>query len=44
LDDEHEPLEKPPWVGDEVTHDVRYLNANLVQRPYSSWAKTEHDA
>jgi adenylate cyclase len=43
LDDENEPLDKPPWVGNEVTHDVRYLNANLVQRPYSSWTKTERD-
>ncbi len=29
--------EIPSWVGDEVTHDARYYNANLVKNPYSRW-------
>lgn len=33
--EEHVAL--PAWVGDEVTHDPRYLNANLVRRPFTSW-------
>jgi adenylate cyclase len=37
LTDEQEPLEKPSWVGEEVTHETRYLNANLVVCPYSTW-------
>ncbi len=31
-------VELPPWVGPEVTHDLRYQNANLVRRPYRTWA------
>ena len=27
----------PEWIGKEVTGDVRYYNANLVNNPYSSW-------
>jgi adenylate cyclase len=30
-------FDKPEWVGDEVTHDVRYLNSNLIKQPYSTW-------
>jgi adenylate cyclase len=33
------PKQKPPWVGEEVTHDPRYLNINLVAHPYSMWEK-----
>jgi adenylate cyclase len=34
-----QPLELPDWVGEEVTHDPRYLNANLVEQPFSRWGK-----
>jgi adenylate cyclase len=37
LDSEDQPFEKPPWAGEEVSHDPRYLNTHLSQRPYSSW-------
>lgn len=30
-------FELPPWIGEEVTEDPRYLNANLVSVPYKSW-------
>ena len=30
-------FERPSWLGDEVSHDPRYFNANLVRRPYSTW-------
>lgn len=29
---------RPPWLGEEVTHDPRYLNAALVKNPYCRWA------
>lgn len=29
----------PEWAGEEVTHDPRYLNANLVKSPFSTWPK-----
>jgi len=28
---------KPPWIGEEVTHDLRYYNNNLAKHPYSEW-------
>ncbi|MEZ4867134.1 MAG: CYTH domain-containing protein [Caldilineaceae bacterium] len=28
---------KPPWVGKEVSDDMRYQNAALVQHPFSQW-------
>ena len=31
------PLTKPPWVGEEVTHDPRYYNASLVANPFTKW-------
>lgn len=34
---EDQVFEKPQWVGEEVTHDARYFNANLLRHPYSSW-------
>lgn len=33
LPSEDAPFERPPWVGEEVTGDPRYLNANLVRHP-----------
>ncbi len=32
-----EPFARPLWLGEEVTDDPRYLNANLVDHPFSSW-------
>ncbi len=32
-------LELPGWVGEEVTQDPRYLNANLVEHSFSRWGK-----
>lgn len=31
------PFARPPWLGNEVTHDARYLNMNLARRPWRSW-------
>lgn len=28
---------KPPWIGQDVTDDRRYYNANLVAHPYKMW-------
>lgn len=30
-------LDLPSWLGEEVTFDERYYNANLAECPYSSW-------
>lgn len=37
LDDEAQEVRLPDWVGEEVTHDPRYFNANLVAHPYKDW-------
>jgi adenylate cyclase len=28
---------KPEWIGQEVTHDLRYYNNNLSLNPFSKW-------
>lgn len=37
LDREDEEFERPPWLGLEVTHDVRYYNSSLALQPYAEW-------
>jgi adenylate cyclase len=37
LDSEDQPFERPEWIGEDVTHDKRYFNSNLVRHPYSRW-------
>ena len=37
LKSEAQILDKPVWVGDEVTNDPRYFNANLVKKPFTRW-------
>lgn len=37
LEDPDQSFEKPPWAGDEVTHDPRYFNSNLIAHPFSTW-------
>jgi len=39
LEDENQEFTKPDWLGDEVSEDMRYQNANLVKHPYSKWDK-----
>ncbi len=43
LEDEDEPFEKPDWLGEEVTGDVRYYNSFLSAHPYKEW-KNEKNA
>jgi len=37
LRSEDEAFEPPPWVTEEVSHDPRYYNANLIRAPYRTW-------
>jgi CYTH domain-containing protein len=32
-----QPFHIPEWIGEEVTDDLRYYNANLVSNPYQNW-------
>src|SRR5215469_10821832 len=35
--DENQSVTLPDWIGQEVTGDPRYFNANLVTKPFTSW-------
>jgi adenylate cyclase len=37
LGDENQEIELPSWIGQEVSHDSRYFNSNLVKHPFSKW-------
>jgi len=37
LRQENEPFERPEWLGEEVTGDVRYYNSYLSIHPYKEW-------
>lgn len=43
LKDENAEFPKPDWIDREVTFEPRYLNSNLVKKPYRYWdnAKVE---
>jgi adenylate cyclase len=37
LSSEDESFEKPSWLGEEVTGDVKYYNSMLMKLPYTKW-------
>lgn len=37
LSSENEPYEKPIWLGEEVTGNVKYYNAFLSNNPFCNW-------
>jgi CYTH domain-containing protein len=37
LESEDQVFIKPEWIGEEVTGDPKYFNANLIHHPYSTW-------
>lgn len=37
LQAEDQAVDKPEWVGEEVTGDARYFNSSLVARPFTTW-------
>ncbi len=37
LSSEDEKYDKPDWLGEEVTGDIKYFNSMLMKNPYSSW-------
>lgn len=39
LDDAEEAFERPEWLGEEVTDDVRYYNLALAAHPYGRWSR-----
>ena len=37
LGSESEAFDKPEWLGEEVTGDVKYYNSMLMKNPYKNW-------
>jgi len=37
LSSEQEAFEKPGWLGEEVTGDLKYYNVMLIRTPYKKW-------
>ena len=37
LNTEDEAFEKPNWLGNEVTGDIRYYNSQLSNQPFKTW-------
>lgn len=37
LTDEHQSIDLPSWIGEEVTGDPKYFNSSLIKHPYSKW-------
>ncbi len=39
LETKNQKFHKPPFIGEEVTFDIRYRNSSLVSNPYKNWLK-----
>ncbi len=39
LKNENDPFERPKWLGEEVTGQLKYYNSLLSKKPYKSWEK-----
>ncbi|MCP5018755.1 MAG: CYTH domain-containing protein [Ketobacter sp.] len=39
LESEHQQIELPAWIGQEVSGDARYYNVSLVTNPYRNWSE-----
>jgi len=37
LEEEDQAIVLPDWVGEEVTGDARFFNANLIANPFTRW-------
>jgi CYTH domain-containing protein len=41
LESEDQTFDIPEWIGEDVSDDPRYYNANLIAHPYGTWAGSE---
>ena len=41
LESEDQAIELPDWVGEEITEDPRYFNANLSKNPFTAWPENQ---
>lgn len=42
LEREDEAFAKPPWAGEDISADPRYLSACLYENPFSKWGNERH--
>ena len=38
LNYENEAFQKPNWLGEEVTGDIKYYNSQLSKKPFNTWS------
>ena len=43
LDNADEAFERPLWLGAEISHEARYYNVALAERPFSEWSAQERN-
>lgn len=41
LESKDQQIEKPPWLGREVSHLNRYYNASLITYPFNTWKESD---
>ncbi len=41
LDDLQQKFLRPPWIGREVSDEIRYYNSHLISYPFCQWSTTE---
>ncbi len=41
LDEVDQDFPRPPWLGREVSDEIRYYNSHLAGYPYSQWSEEE---
>ena len=39
LNTDHDDIQIPPWIGEEVSGNRAYYNVNLARHPYTQWSK-----
>ncbi len=42
LSSEDEVFERPDWLGEEITGDVKYFNSMLTKNPFSDWKNSKN--
>jgi adenylate cyclase len=42
LDDLEQKFPRPPWLGREVSDEIRYYNSHLISYPFCQWSSTEN--
>ena len=38
LSEPGQALDRPAWIGEDVSDDPRYFNANLISHPFRTWS------